>query len=124
VNDIGAAAGPDSSAAVARGLIAAYQDIIRRAHARGMRVYGATILPFGGSQYSSAEHELARRTVNEWIRASRAFDAVIDFDAVMRDRDDATRLRADGDSGDHLHPNERGYVLMAESIELSLFERR
>jgi lysophospholipase L1-like esterase len=124
VNDIGAAAGPESSAAVARGLIAAYQDIIRRAHARGMRVYGATILPFGGSQYSSAEHELARRTVNEWIRASRAFDAVIDFDAVMRDRDDATRLRADGDSGDHLHPNERGYVLMAESIELSLFERR
>ena len=124
VNDIGGAFSPDSSVAVARGLIAAYGEIIHQAHARGMRVFGATILPFGGSQYARADHELARRTVNDWIRASGAFDAVIDFDAVMRDHSDPTRLRADGDSGDHFHPNERGYERMADAISLGLFTSR
>jgi lysophospholipase L1-like esterase len=123
VNDIGGAR-PDSSAVVAQHLIDAYGDMIRRAHAAGMKVYGATILPFGGSQYSSAEHEAARQTVNRWIRGSGAFDAVIDFDDVMRDRSDATRLRGDGDSGDHLHPNELGYRVMADAIELGLFRPR
>ena len=121
VNDVGAARGPDSSAAVARGLIAAYQDIIRRAHARGMRVFGATMLPFAGSQYGSADHEAARGAINDWIRTSGEFDGVIDFDAAMRDASDPTRLRADGDSGDHLHPNERGYEVMADVISLGLF---
>src|SRR5205814_2134004 len=85
VNDIGGARGADSSASVARQLIDAYRVIIDRAHARGMRVYGATILPFGGSQYGSPDHQAARTTVNAWIRQSGAFDAVIDFDALMRD---------------------------------------
>jgi lysophospholipase L1-like esterase len=121
VNDIGGAADAAASAATATGLIAAYRDIIRRGRARGFRVYGATILPFGGSFYASAEHEAARRTVNDWIRASAEFDAVIDFDVAMRDSSDPTRLQAAVDGGDHLHPNEHGYRLMADAIDLALF---
>lgn len=83
VNDIGGAR-PDSGASVARALIDAYRQIIARARERRMKVYGATILPFGGSQYGSADHEAARQTVNAWIRTSGAFDAVIDLDATMR----------------------------------------
>lgn len=122
VNDIGVSR-PDSAASVARQLIAAYEDMISRAHARGLRVYGATILPFGTSFYASAEHEAARETVNAWIRTSRAFDAVLDLDAAMRDPAEPSRLRRDVDSGDHLHPNENGYRVMATAIDLTLFTR-
>ena len=121
VNDIGGARGADSSDAVARELVAAYGEMIRRGHARGLRVYGATILPFGSSQYGGTDHERARQHVNDWIRGSGMFDAVIDFDAVMRDSTDPARLRADVDGGDHLHPNARGYERMADAVELALF---
>ena len=121
VNDIGGAKGINESAAVSLGLINAYQDIIKRAHERDIRVYGATILPFEGSQYGSPEHEAARQRVNEWIRKGRAFDAVVDLDAVMRDPETPTRLRADVDGGDHLHPNENGYRVMADAIDMALF---
>ena len=121
VNDIGGSR-PDSAAAVAEHLIAAFKDMISRAHARGLRVYGATILPFGRSFYASAEHEGARQTVNGWIRTSRAFDAVIDFDSAMRDPANPAQLRSDADSGDHLHPNEHGYRLMAAAIDPALFK--
>ena len=124
VNDIGGARGADSSASIARQLIDAYRDMIRQARQRGIRVYGATILPLGGSQYSSPEHELARTTVNAWIRTSGAFDGVVDFDRTMRDPGDPTRLRSDGDSGDHLHPNEAGYRMMADAVDLSFFDFR
>src|SRR5690606_31896636 len=122
INDIGTA-DPDSVAAVADSLIAAYPRIIERARARGIMVYGATLLPFGGSFYDAPEREAARRAVNEWIRTSGAFDAVIDFDEALRDPDDPTRLRAEADTGDHLHPNETGYRMMAEAIDLELFIR-
>jgi len=121
VNDIGAARGADASAQVARELIDAYREIIRRAKARRFRVYGATILPFGGSFYDSPEHEAARGAVNEWIRESGEFDGVIDFDAALCDPLDPTRLRPDADGGDHLHPNELGYRMMADAIDLALF---
>ena len=122
VNDIGGARGPDSSAAVARELIGAYREIITRAHARGLQVYGATILPFMGSQYGSPDHEAARQTVNRWIRESGAFDGVFDLDVVMRDPVNPSRLRPGADTGDHLHPNELGYRLLASAIDLRLFE--
>jgi lysophospholipase L1-like esterase len=121
VNDIGGAQGGDSSESVARQLVNAYSQIITRAHARGLRAYGATILPFAGSQYGSADHERARQTVNAWIRTPGNFDATIDLDAVMRDSTDGTRLRASVDGGDHLHPNAFGYRVMASAIDLTLF---
>jgi lysophospholipase L1-like esterase len=120
VNDIGGSR-PDSVAAVALHLIDAYSEMVRRAHARGIRVYGATVMPFGGSQYSSREHDAARVAVNAWIRRSGSFDAVIDFDAATRDPAEPSRLRADVDGGDHLHPSAAGYRLMSDAIDLSLF---
>ena len=120
VNDLGTAR-PDSAASTAAQLIDAYQRLAARAHARGLRVYGATILPFGGSNYDAPQREAARLRVNEFIRHGGAFDAVIDFDAAMRDVANPARLRGDADSGDHLHPNENGYRLMADAIDLGLF---
>lgn len=121
VNDIGGARDPDASASIAQRLIDAYRDLAARARARGLRVIGATILPFGGSFYDSPDHEAARQAVNAWIRAGNAFDHVIDFDAAMRDPATPTRLRVDVDGGDHLHPNEAGYRRMADAIDLAPF---
>lgn len=120
INDLGTA-DPDSAAAVADRLISAYQTMIERAHERGISVYGGTLLPFGGSFYDAPEREAARQRVNAWIRTSGAFDAVIDFDAALRDPENPTRLRREADTGDHLHPNERGYEMMAETVDLGLF---
>jgi lysophospholipase L1-like esterase len=121
VNDIGGTRTADSAQAVAGQLIDAYAAIIARARQRGLRVYGATILPFSGSFYDSPEREAARQRVNVWVRTSGAFDAVIDFDAAMRDSVQPARLRSDVDDGDHLHPNELGYRVMADAIDLALF---
>ncbi len=121
VNDIGGARTAGASDSVAAALVAAYRRMIARAHDRGFRVYGATVLPFGGAAYDTPDHERARQTVNAWIRTGRAFDAVIDFDAAMRDPARPERLRPEVDGGDHLHPNEAGYRVMADAIDLALF---
>ncbi len=121
VNDIGGSRTPEAADSVASGLIAAYQNIIAQAHARGLKVYGGTITPFGGSFYDRPGHEEARQKVNGWIRTSRAFDAVVDFDAAVRDPADPRRLQQALDTGDHLHPNEAGYRAMADAIDLGLF---
>ena len=117
VNDIGGS----RNASVATNLIAAYEKIIEQAHAHDLRVYGATILPFGGSFYDSPAHEAARETANDWIRTGGKFDAVIDFDEAMRDPQNPSHLLPAADSGDHLHPNEAGYKIMAGTIDLKLF---
>ncbi len=122
VNDIGGSLGDDAKTIGDR-LIVAYDSIIRQAHAKGLLVYGATILPFGGAAYDSPDHEAARVQVNEWIRRVAPYDAVVDLDAAMRDPSKPNRLRPDVDGGDHLHPNERGYVVMADAIDLKLFTR-
>jgi lysophospholipase L1-like esterase len=119
VNDIGGSR--DSS--VSTNLIEAYGKMIEQAKARHLRVYGATILPFGRSFYDSPAHETARTTVNDWIRHSGRFDAVIDFDAALRDPQNPSRLLPAADSSDHLHPNEKGYKMMADAIDLKLFEK-
>ena len=108
---------------MATNLIAAYEQIIDQAHARNIRVYGATITPFGGSFYDQPGHEAAREAVNHWIRTSGKFDAVIDFDAAMRDPQNPSHLLPAADSGDHLHPNEAGYKIMADAIDLKLFRK-
>ncbi len=120
INDIGGSR-PEDSAKVASDLIAAYKNMIDSAHAKGIRVYGATMTPFGGSFYDKPGHEFAWKTVNDWIRNSGRFDAVIDFDAAMRDTKNPLHLSPGLDSGDHLHPNEKGYQVMANAIELNLF---
>ena len=123
VNDIGQARSPAEADSVARGLTEAYRQIVQRAHAKGLLVYGATILPFGGSNYDAPHREAARTTVNRWIRESGTFDAVIDLDAAMRDPAQPSHLAPVADGGDHLHPNEAGYRMMAAAIDLALFRR-
>ncbi len=122
INDIGGSKGKEGAATVAQELIKAYEKMIDIAHAKGMRVYGATILPFGTSFYDAPEHQDAWKTVNEWIRTSGRFDAVIDLAAAMKETTDPTRLLPAADTGDHLHPNELGYRMMAEAVDLKLFE--
>lgn len=122
VNDIGGAT-DSGSPAMATNIIAAYQQFIGKAHAHNLRAYGATITPFGGNSYFTTAHEAARQTVNNWIRTSGAFDAVIDFDAIVRDPITLTNILAAYDSGDGLHLNPSGYHVMANAIDLSLFNQ-
>jgi lysophospholipase L1-like esterase len=117
INDLG------TRSATARDLINAYDQIIVRCHARGIRVYGATLLPCGGSFYFRPVLEAARQEVNAWIRGSGRFDAVIDFDVATRDPAKPTRLRAAVDGGDHLHPGPEGYKVLANSVDPSLFAK-
>ena len=102
---------------------AAYQQIITRAHAHGIKVIGGTITPFVGSRFyhPGPNTEADRQTINEWIRAAGDFDAVVDFDKIMRDPEQPDRLAAKYDSGDHLHPKPAGYAAMADAVPLSLF---
>jgi lysophospholipase L1-like esterase len=119
INDIGnsSATNPVS----ADDLIAGYRQVIARAHAKGIAVYGATLTPFEGAGYYSPEKDLVRQAVNNWIRSSDEFDAVIDFDRVTRDPAHPTRFLPVYDSGDHLHPNDLGYQAMGNAVPLELF---
>lgn len=123
INDIGfAVMGGEGAAPVGAGqLIAALRQIVERAHEQGIVVFGATITPFAGAMYFTPEAEATRQAVNAWIRDSGAFDAVLDFDAVVRDHANPASLLPAFDSGDHLHINDAGYQAMAESIDLALF---
>ncbi|MCA2206495.1 SGNH/GDSL hydrolase family protein [Nocardia rosealba] len=121
INDIGLAGttGPDGvlSPNVSAGqLIAGYRELIGEARAAGVRVIGATLLPFGGSVYYSPGKDDLRAQVNSWIRTGNAFDAVVDLDRALAAPDDRSRLAQQFDSGDHLHPNDLGYGAMATAI--------
>ena len=105
-------------------IIAGHRQIIDRAHAMGLRVYGGTLTPFQAflpGLYYSAEGEAMRQAVNQWIRTSKAYDAVIDFDKAIRDPAHPATIRPAYDSGDNLHPNDAGYQAMADAIDLRLF---
>jgi lysophospholipase L1-like esterase len=102
-------------------LIQGLQQIIERAHQHGIRVIGATLTPFEGDGFYTAEGEAVRQQVNQWIRTSGAFDGVIDFDAAVRDPGHPTRFREEFQWGDYLHPDSAGYKAMAAAIDLSLF---
>ena len=116
---------PADHAALVQRVIAAYQQVILRAHAHGINVFGATITPYMGSGYyhPGPLNEQDRLTVNDWIRGTGHFDGVIDFDAVVRDPHHPDRLLPAYDCGDHLHPSPAGYRAMGEAIPLSLFSR-
>jgi lysophospholipase L1-like esterase len=128
VNDLGGLARDGEvpaaqHAALVERVIAAYQQIVARARAHGLRVLGATITPYVGSAYyhPGPLSEADRQAVNRWIRASGNFDAVIDFDSVVRDPQHPDQLLPAYDCGDHLHPSPAGYKVMGEAIPLSLF---
>jgi lysophospholipase L1-like esterase len=125
INDIGTAAPTEAAQkAVADDLITAYDQIVTRAHAHGIRVYGATLTPLGGNaEYDDPRglREAARRAVNHWIRTGRRFDAVVDFDRAVRDPAEPHRLLPAADVGDHLHLNPNGYRLLADAVPLHLF---
>jgi lysophospholipase L1-like esterase len=111
----------------AEDVIAGYRQLIARAHARDMRILGATLTPFEDTfrgnplfGYYNEDKEAKRQAVNQWIRTSGEFDGVIDFDAATRDPNNPKHIRADFDSGDHLHPQDTGYKAMADSIDLEL----
>jgi len=109
----------------AQQIIDGMRTVIARAHAKGIKVWGATLLPFGGAEwpFHSSAGEAKRVTVNAWIRDGGAFDAVIDFDQVARDPAHPDRIRPAFDSGDHIHLNDAGYQALAASIDLRLFAR-
>jgi len=130
VNDLGGLARTgevpaEAHQAMVEHVIAAYEQIIERAHEHGLHVYGATITPYVGSGYyhPGPLSEADRQAVNAWIRAAGHFDAVIDFDAVVRDPEHPDRMLPAYDCGDHLHPGPAGYKAMGEAVPLSLFAK-
>ncbi len=130
VNDLGGLArihevSPEEHTAFVQRVIGAYRQIIARAHDHGLRVYGATITPYAGSGYyhPGPLSEADRQAVNSWILAPGNFDAVIDFDAVVRDPAHPDHLLPAYDCGDHLHPSPAGYKAMGNAIPLALFTR-
>ncbi len=124
INDIGFSAIPGlpaSEKTTAEELIAGYRMLIGRAHLHGLAIIGCTLTPFEGVNTYSEAGERMRQTVNQWIRNSGEFDAVVDFDAATRDPSAPQRLLAKFDSGDHIHPNDAGNQAMADAIDLKLF---
>nr|WP_062331937.1 SGNH/GDSL hydrolase family protein [Herbidospora sakaeratensis] len=125
VNDIGTAEATEAAQAqVAADLIAAYEQIVVRAQAQDIRVYGATITAFGGNtgyDDPAGLREATRQRVNHWIRTSGRFDAVVDFDRVTRDPANPRQLLPAYDTGDHLHFNPAGYQAIADSVPARLF---
>ena len=109
-----------SDAVSADEVIGALQQLIERAHAHGICVYGGTLTPFGGAFYETQEGEAEREAVNHWILTSGAFDGVIDFDKVTRDPSQPNRFLPAYDSGDHLHPNDAGYDAMGRAAAEAL----
>jgi lysophospholipase L1-like esterase len=127
INDLGHAgsSAPVSETVSADDLIGGMQQMIEKAHDRGVKIYGATLTPFEGTVfagYFSTEKEQKRKALNEWIRTGNAFDGVIDFDKAVRDPEHPDHILPAYDSGDHLHPSDAGYKAMADSIDLKLFK--
>ena len=120
INDLGSCRNGEQTA---NALIEAYKKMIVEAHAKGIKVYGGTITPFKGNKYHTPDHEAARTKVNTWIRTSGAFDAVIDFDNMIRDSANPEALQSKYlYENDWLHPNAEGYKTMGSSIDLKLFQ--
>src|SRR5207302_10342086 len=128
INDLGhpgTTTAPESETVTVDDVISGLGQMAARAHEMGLIVYGATLTPFTGyasAGYFTPEKEQKRKAINQWIRTGGAFDAVIDFDAIVRDPDNPDRMLASYDSGDHLHPGNVGDKAMAEGVDLALFQ--
>jgi len=120
INDIGVARA--NASPTAADLIAGHRQLIERAHARGLKIYGATLTPFEGAAYYTPEGEAKRQALNNWIRTGGEYDGVIDFDSVARDPASPSKFATAVDSGDHLHPGDAGYKAMGDAVELALFK--
>ena len=114
---------PDDQRTTADQLIEAMSQLVDRAHARGIKVMGGTLMPMGGLWLHNTDTEAIRQAVNEWIRTSAKLDAVADFDAATRDPRQPARLAPALDSGDHIHPNDAGNAAMADAIDTTIFAR-
>lgn len=130
VNDLGMLtrdkpAAPEAHRALVARMIGALAQVTKRARERGIKVIGATIMPYGASGYyhPDAANDADREAVNAWIRTPGHFDGMVDFDALMRDPAHPNRLRKEFDSGDGLHPSPEGYRFMGNAIPLSMFAR-
>jgi lysophospholipase L1-like esterase len=106
----------------ANNIINGIKEVIRRVHAKGVPIYGGTLTPFAvyRAGYYTPRGEMARETVNNWIKINSAFDGIIDFDQVLRDPKRPLMLLPKYDSGDHIHPNDTGYKAMADAIDLTI----
>jgi len=127
INDIGLGGRPGAQppeAVTADDLIAAHKQIIERARLHGIKVIGATLTPYVGAAYATEQGESIREAVNQWIRTSGAYDAVIDFDAAVQDPANPKQIRPAYNTRDHLHPNDAGYQAMAAAVDLSVFSRK
>jgi lysophospholipase L1-like esterase len=127
INDLGHAGSSATASELptAQDLIVGLKQMIERAHERGLKIFGATLTPFSGTVfpgYYTPAKDTERNKINEWIRTSKAFDGVIDFDKAVRDPDHPDTFLPRYDGGDHLHPGDAGYRAMAATIDLSLFQ--
>jgi lysophospholipase L1-like esterase len=102
-------------------MVTGYRQLIARAHAKGLKIYGATIAPYEGAAYYSTEGDAVRQAINDWMRTSKEFDAVLDFDAAFRDPAAPKRMKEAFQFGDHLHGSDAGYRAVADSVDLTLF---
>jgi lysophospholipase L1-like esterase len=127
INDIGhpGSAAPPSDEVSAEEIEAGLTQFVSRAHEKGIKVMGATLTPFEGTTiegFYSPEKEVKRQAVNHWIRTSHTYDAVVDFDAAVRDPSHPARMLPAYDGGDHLHPSDLGHQVMGNAVPLGFFE--
>ena len=119
-NDLG---GSRDGRQTATAIQAVWTRIVREAHEKGIKVFGATVTPVKGNGYYSEDHEAGRQQLNQWIRSGGIFDGVIDFDRMVASADDPDRLDpAYLFENDWLHLNAKGYEVMGYGIDTSLFE--
>ena len=127
INDIGIGGRPGAQppdAVTVDDLIGAHKQIIERAHAHGVKVIGATLTPYVGAAYATEQGEGMREALNNWIRTSGAYDAVIDFDKAVQDPANPKQILAKYNIRDKLHPNDDGYKAMADAVNLALFKSK
>jgi lysophospholipase L1-like esterase len=125
INDIGRGAVPSSpqDAVTAETLITGFSQLARQAHTHGLKIFGATLTPYVGAGYASPAGEAMRQALNNWIRTTRELDGFIDFDKATRSPKNPAVFGTANDSDDHLHPNDTGYKVMGDAIDLKLFSK-